>query len=284
MTFARDLWVRVETIHAVTYFAEESATAAIDLGLSGFWMGYFGFRAAPLGCVGAGVVEATFCNFAPTFVQRWVPEVWALATPQALLDARVGAAAATLRRIVPGVDDLAADPAVRTALFDAVRRGSSAGRPLFAANRLLPVSTDDVEMLWQFCTSLREHRGDGHVAALTAAGIDGLEAHVLIAIEQANSPTDLQRTRGWTEHDWADAMARCESRGLIDAEGGLTQSGIAARADVESRTDALASAPFDTLSVSECDALINALDGAARAVSESGVVRYPNPMGLPALD
>ena len=52
---ARRLHHRLETIHAVTYFAGESRQAATDIGLKGFWMGYFGFRAAPLGPVGAGV-------------------------------------------------------------------------------------------------------------------------------------------------------------------------------------------------------------------------------------
>ena len=33
-------------------------------------------------------------------------------------------------------------------------------------------------VLWQAATILREHRGDGHVAALVVAGLDGCEAHV----------------------------------------------------------------------------------------------------------
>lgn len=171
MTFARDLWQRIETIHAVTYFADETIAAAEALGLSGFWTGYFGFRAAPLDLVGAGAVEATFCNFAPTFVQRWVPDVWDHARPDALLSARVAAASATLRRLAPDVGAVAVS--VDAALLDAVARGVGAGRPLFAANRLLPVPADGVERLWHLCTCLREHRGDGHVAPLTAAGRAG---------------------------------------------------------------------------------------------------------------
>ena len=62
MTFARSLWLRIETINAVTYFGERTTEAGKAAGLSGFWMGYFGFRAAPLGPVGRGAVEATFFN------------------------------------------------------------------------------------------------------------------------------------------------------------------------------------------------------------------------------
>ncbi len=50
-TGARALWRHFEAIHAVTYFAEESRSAAAEAGLKGFWMGYFGFRAAPMGPV-----------------------------------------------------------------------------------------------------------------------------------------------------------------------------------------------------------------------------------------
>ena len=53
---ARDLWLRIETIHAVTYFGSETQEAAARVGLDRFWVGYFALRAAPLGAVDAGVV------------------------------------------------------------------------------------------------------------------------------------------------------------------------------------------------------------------------------------
>lgn len=282
MTFARDLWLRIETIHAVTYFGEETTAAGEALGLDGFWMGYFAFRSAPLGRVGAGAVEATFSNFAPSFVQRWVPALWERTTPEACVQARLHASVATLVRLYPDVASVAAS--VNPVLEGAIVRGAGAGRPLFAANRLLARSDDAAERLWQLCTCLREHRGDGHVAALTAAGVDGLEAHVLIAIEQDNSPVDLQRTRGWTADDWAAAVARLQSRRLLAADGGLTDAGRALRTEVEARTDVLAGQPFLALTGAESDQLVAALDPLARSVSRSGVIRYPNPMGLPRLD
>ena len=49
MNFARELWLRIETLHAVAYFGEETDQAGRAAGLSGFWMGYFGCRAAPMG-------------------------------------------------------------------------------------------------------------------------------------------------------------------------------------------------------------------------------------------
>ena len=70
---ARELWHRLEVVNAVTYFSPESRDAAERIGLKGFWMGYFAFRAAPMGPVTPGVVEATFFNFHPERVRRAIP-------------------------------------------------------------------------------------------------------------------------------------------------------------------------------------------------------------------
>ena len=67
---ARRLWALGEPFHALTYFADESRAAGEAAGLTGFWAGYFAFRAAPLGPVGPEVVTASFYNFAPAFVAR----------------------------------------------------------------------------------------------------------------------------------------------------------------------------------------------------------------------
>ena len=93
-----------EPLHAVTYFAPECRDAPAALGLRGFWRGYFAGRAAPMGAVPAGVVEATFFNFHPTMVRKAVPAVWDVAPPSQLVRARATGAAAALRRMVPGAE------------------------------------------------------------------------------------------------------------------------------------------------------------------------------------
>jgi hypothetical protein len=280
MHVARRLWSRFETLHAVAYFGDETNDAGRAAGMNGFWMSYFGFRAAPMGAVGAPVVEATFFNFAPAFVARWVPDVWVHATPAALVPARAEAAAQTLARVVPAIADVGEE--VNDALRRATERVTGAGRPLFAANRALSLPEDPVAALWQLCTTLREHRGDGHVAALTVAGLDGIDAHVLIALERGSDPEDLQVTRGWNGDDWADALDRCRARGLVDGAGDLTAAGRALRVDVEATTDRLAEDVWKD-ATADVDRIIAILNPAAEAVSRSGMIRYPNPIGLPAL-
>lgn len=159
----------------------------------------------------------------------------------------------------------------------------AAGRPLFAANREVELPDDPVAALWQLCTSLREHRGDGHVAALAAAGIDGIEAHVLITLESGGDPVDLQRTRGWSVDDWDDALRRLHGRALVSAAGQLTDAGRQLRLDIETTTDRLSWAPWRQLAHAEVQNLVQSLSPAAAAVSASGVIRYPNPIGVPPL-
>lgn len=51
-------------------------------------------------------------------------------------------------------------------------------------------------------TLLREHRGDGHVAAMVAHGDEGLDGHVLFAATGAVDRSTLQPNRGWTDDEW----------------------------------------------------------------------------------
>ena len=60
--------------------------------------------------------------------------------------------------------------------------------------------------LWHTCTLWREYRGDGHNLALANAGIDGLEAHLLMAAHgRGNQPT-ITGIRGWTAEEWGAAL------------------------------------------------------------------------------
>lgn len=275
---ARRLWEGMEPLHCVVYFAPEVADAYAAAGLRGYWMGYFASRAAALGAVPANVVQAVFYNFAPRFVQRSIPDAWRLASPEAVLAARHGVADAAMRRLLAGADagevEETASLAARFAAALPVE-----GRVLFAAHAALPWPEAAHMRLWHAATLVREHRADGHFAALLAAGVDGCEALALQVA--AGQPRDsLAPHRGWTDEEWAEAQARLHSRGLIDAGGGLTEAGVALRAQVESVTDQLAMPRPSPLDEAEMERLV-ALVGRLRAVvDDAGVIPYPNPMVL----
>ncbi len=289
---ARALWMRYETIHAVTYFGAESADAAKAIGLDSWWKGYFAFRGAPFGYATPGVYDAAFHSFSLSFVRRWIPAIWGSTTPEIALVTRSTAAAVTLRRCaaISGLDLTAIAAAANPIVEELVQHCAWSGRPVFAANRDVELPEDPIQRLWQLCTLLREHRGDGHVVACTAAGLSGLEAHVLIAVHQQNSFDDLARTRGWTTDEWNTCLAGLQQRGLVtrDSEYRITEQGLVLRQTIETCTDELATQTFTQLAnesgntdVEHIGQLIELLDPIARVVATSGTIRYPNPMGLP---
>jgi hypothetical protein len=276
---ARTMWTLFEPVHAVTYFTAGSRSAYEQAGLRGFWRGYFAGRAAPLGAVSAAVAAASFFNFAPAFVGRAIPGVWELITPEEALRARLEGAAGALRGLLAGREPEAA--AAAGLLWRAVGELDFPGRMLSAANAALPVPEDGLARLWQAATVLREHRGDGHFAALTAAGIDGCEAVALRCLMDMRRE-DLQPVRGWTDEAWDEALARLAARGWADGDGTLTltSAGREAHAAVENATDRAAARPWARLGPEATAEIAAALTPISRACAS--VLPFPSPIGLPA--
>lgn len=277
---ARQLWHVVEPIHAVSYFSSEPLGALSDVGYRGFWMGYFAQRSAPFGMVAPEVVEATFYNFTSDRVHRALPAAWEFAPPSAALSARIEGSVRALQRIAagsPGILDriaAAADLAITAALSAPV-----AGLALYAANRSLPIPDEPWERLWHACTLLREHRGDGHVAALVTAGIRGRESHVLHSLKAGMPPQTYRVSRDFTPEEWADCLSSLEARGLVGPDG-LTSAGAALKARIESTTDELAEVPYAVLSDGDLTRLHEGVRPLALAVAASGDLPTLTPIGL----
>jgi hypothetical protein len=271
------MWTLFEPIHAVTYFTPEARSAYEQAGLRGFWRGYFAGRAAPLGAVGAPVVTASFFNFAPAFVARAIPGVWDLITPEEALRVRLAGAAGSLGRLLAGQEAEAA--AAAGLLWRAIGELDFSGRVLASADVALPVPGDGLAGLWQAATVLREHRGDGHFAALAAADIDGCEAVVLRCCLDLRRE-DMQPVRGWTDEAWDGALSRLAARGWVDADGTLTSAGREAHAAVEDATDRAASRPWARLGPEATAEIAAALTPLARACAAA--LPYPSPIGVPA--
>lgn len=273
---ARQFYDRFEPIHALTYFAPEVRAGMDGLGYRGFWMGYFAARSAPLGAVPPEVVTAVFYNFAPGRVAKSLPAAWEIAGPEEALRARQRATVAALHRCGVTEDEnlcTAAELAVRTA-----RTAPVDGRALFAANVALPVPSDPVAALWHATTLLREHRGDGHVAALVAAGISGRESNVFHTAASAVSEEFMKRSRHYDDNEWEACRQSLADRGLLDSGGALTPDGRGLKDQLETTTDALSLRAFDGLDDDELQALFSALTPVARTVIAAGDVPAATPM------
>jgi hypothetical protein len=267
---ARRLHRLVEPIHLVTYFAAEPTDALMAVGLRNYWDGYFAGRAAPLGRVPAEVVHAIFYNFADGEVARHIPRVWKTATPETALAAREGGSVAALRRIL---GDLADTPGLARAADLAATAATSApteGRIMYAALRALPVPDEPVARLWHAATMLREHRGDGHVAALVAAGIGGTEAHVLHALSEGMPAEKFGRVHHLPADRLTSVVDGMRARGLIDASGWLSDAGRTTKQRIESLTDELAAPAYSSLTPSGLKQLIADLEPITATLDASG--------------
>ncbi len=278
---ARTAWRVLEPYHAMIYFAPEARAAYAAAGLKGFWMGYFASRAAPLGSVPASVVTATFFNFHPSMVARAIPDAWRFSSPERVLQARFQAADAALRRLLGS--QLASNEIAEAAELakEAVAGCSVAGRPLFAAYSALQWPTEPHLVLWHAATLLREFRGDGHVVALLAEGLDGCEAHLTLVGTGTVPREAIQPHRGWSDEEWEAARQRLQRRGLLDENGPLTPAGIALRQTVEDRTDLLALPPWQHLGRERSARLVSLVRPLSISIVDQGGIPMPNPMGVP---
>ena len=285
MNRARRMWKALEPFHAITYFAPETRQATDALGLKGGWMSYFGCRAAPLGAVGPEIVSSVFYNFHPAMVARSLPDAWTYATPAQLLDARLGAVDNAVRRLSgtppyqtvwsSGVFGRAAELARRAAEL-----APTAGRVLAAANAALEWPTEPHLALWHATTILRESRGDGHVAALVAAGLSPCQALVTISAAGGPAKEVFQLNRRWSDDEWAAASDDLRDRGLLDAAGALTPDGVALRQQVEDTTDALADQGWRALGDSAAAELYELVHPLSAVLMDEGLIPADNPMAL----
>lgn len=268
---ARRLFDLTEPISLVNFFSQEPNDSMRELGFSNYWDGYFAGRSAPLGRVPAEVVDAAFYSFADGEVARHIPKVWEKTTPEAAHAARELGCAAALRRIL---GDLVTTPEfTRTAelLAQASTGASTEGRVMYAGLRSLPIPTEPVTRLWFAANMLREHRGDGHIAALMVEGIAGTEAHVLSALDAEIYPAEsFGRIHHLPKARLAEVMDGLRERGLIDAAGRFTDTGRAAKDRIESMTDALAEAPYEALDAGELAELIALLEPIAARLIATG--------------
>lgn len=265
----------LNSLHATHYFSPDLGRELAAIGVTHPRAVNFAVRAAPLGAVGPGAVTAAFYNYKHELVAEHVPAVWRTATPEQVLAARVRAVDATLRRLL-GEQTVASDEMAEAARLALRAAGacSRAARPLYSAHADLPVPQEPHLAFWHAATLLREHRGDGHLAALMSARLDGLEALVThTATGRGMTPSWVFTTRGWTRQEWDAAVGRLRERGLLETDGELTERGVALREEIEAETDRLDRAPYEHLGAEDVRRLTELATGFARTAMAAGA--YP---------
>jgi hypothetical protein len=278
---ARRMWHQLEPIHAVFWYASEvfEQAAALGFEVATRWPSYFAWRLAPLGAVGPRLAASACYSFSPSMVAEHVPAAWEIASPPQILAARERAVDLMYRALL---GDQISSPGLAEAAQlarDAALAAGTAGRPLAAATADLPWPSEPHQVLWQAITLLREHRGDGHITALLAAGLDLCEALVSFAAIGA-APPETFASRGWTAPEWSAARDRLASRGWIDSAGNAIERGRDGRDEIEWRTDRLADAPWQELGPARAQRLAELTGPILGTAFESGLLPGTSTLGI----
>jgi len=273
---ARKTWRTAEPIHAFIYFLPEASEAYDALGSIGPRTGYFASRSAAMGAVPAEVVVSTFYNFNPRLVHDSMTSAWSVASPGKWCDTRLAAVDTGLRRAWGGAVDTPEVRELAAILTIAAEkaRASPEGRPLFAGHASLAWPDEPHLRLWLAQTLLREFRGDGHIAALVGEGLSGLEALITHAGSGDVTAKVLASSRAWPQAEWDAGVAGLASRGIVDGDGNLTDTGRAQRQRIEDRTDELAVAPYAAIGDDGCERARELARPLSKAIVDSGMLGF----------
>jgi hypothetical protein len=228
----------VEPFHQLAYRSPEAEEAYVSIGLDRPEYRYFGSRLAALGAIELRTASAVLYGFAPSYIGTAIPDVWKVARPHDITQARLLGAEKTLQRIIGAA--MTSEEMTQAALIGRrlVDSTDFSGRPIGAAHADLPWPDSPGMVLWHACTILREHRGDAHWDVTSAEDIDAVECHVLHAADGAMPADLLQRVSGWDDTAWQAAVDRLRSRGLISFDNlSLTAVGSDVKLRIERATD-----------------------------------------------
>jgi hypothetical protein len=280
--WSRALWAAAEPFTLGVLMSREARHGVTALGVAR-GDALFALRGAPLGRASGAVAAAAFHGFPTAEIVPGWERIWAAVDPGAVVQLQHETVAVTVARTLDGVADRGAVLRFADLLGPVVARLDAAGRPLAAANQALPVPDEPWARFWRACTTLREYRGDGHVAALVAADLDVVEAQAL-TVAWAGDRVDagmLRSSRKLDDEAWAAAQDRLAIRGLLTSGGALTDRGRALRDDVEDRTDRAALRPWLALGEADRHELLTLLTRVSGALLAAGHMVAVTAVGAP---
>jgi hypothetical protein len=188
-----------------------------------------------MGQVAPHVVAAAFGVFKPEIVAMGVTFGWSRTDAPTIFAARRDGAVAQLERVLGPADTTVTR--VAGVLERAADAQTEPGRPLFSGLRSQwDDPSDPWTRLFHLGDMLRECRGDAHVCAWTAAGVDAIEIGLMTEAYMGLPLRTYIRTRGWNDEELDGAHGRLMARGWMTGDG-LTAAGREAREAMELATD-----------------------------------------------
>jgi hypothetical protein len=249
---ARRLRDALEPIAMHSVWSRTTNERLAGLGLD-FLGAYVWGRAAALGEPDAGVVVSSFAVFEPGMVTAAYDRARSVCPRGTMLAARADATIESLGATLGDADVSFVADRLAAALVGA----DAIGRPLFAGLARQPWPDEPVGRLWRACELAREHRGDSHVAASVARGLDPITMNVLTELWVGMPLGSYTATRGWSPDQIEQTVAALRAAGLIEGDQ-LSAAGSRAREELEAATDALERSIVEALGT-DLDAVADAL-------------------------
>ena len=275
---ARLLARLIEPLTGQVYFAPECHERYQALGFNGSphttsegvalpdGAAYFTSRGSALGQAPGELVAAAFGVFNAEAVVPAVTYGWTLTDAPTIAAARLEGAVGQLERILgPAPDGI---DRANELLARAVAPLEPWGRALFAGTLALGRPGTPLGDLFRLADQLREFRGDSHIAAWVAAGLDATEIGLLTELYWGMPARTYVRTRAWSDTQLDDATGRLTKAGLL-ADGALTEEGKRFREAIEVTTDNQLAPAIDALG-SDLQELDDLLRPWATAVMDAG--------------
>lgn len=247
-------------MHAVWSRRTNERLAALGLN---FLTGYVWGRASGMGEPAPAVVVSSFAAFEPGLIVTLYEEGRGKVSRSDLVAARDEATTESLRAVLGDADV--------TGVVSALRRGIDAadgtGRPMFSGLASQPWPQHPVGQLWRACDIIREHRGDSHVAACVAAGLDAVAMNLLTELYLGMPLFSYSASRAWPEEALTAGAERLRADGLLAGDS-LSDEGRRLREDIEARTDAAQQAIVDAIG-DDLEEAIRSLDAWSNACVEA---------------
>ena len=236
---------------------------------------YFTSRGSALGQAPGELVAAAFGVFNIDVVVASVSFGWSITDAATIAAERLLGATEQLERILGAAPD--GIERANLLLARALEPLPPWGRALFAGTLAQRLPGTPMGDLFRLGDRLREFRGDSHIAAWVAAGLDAVEIGLLTEPYWGVPSRTYIRTRAWSDSQLDAAEERLRAAGLL-ADGTLTDSGRTLREDIERATDAQMAPAIAALG-DDADELIGLLQTWSQAVMQAAGYP-PSPLAI----
>ena len=281
-SIARTMWSTSEPFVATGLICKESLFSITELGVPK-GAAFFAVRGAPMGAANPAIFAAAFHGFALERLREGLIAAWEATTPTSVIESTHAAIPAMADRVFGDSQNLHEIDRAGSLLAQLVAQLDVSGRPLAAGNKAVPSPAEPWAKLWRAWNTLREYRGDAHVASLVANNLTADEAQVLSATwGAAKYDVELLRTtRGLDDARWEAAQMQLAARGLLESQGNISASGSRMRDDIELRTDEACMHAWNQLSTGDLEFVRDCTYRLSSHIIEAGLFPVRSAVGAP---